>query len=93
VEWPIVGLALQKNYISLYTSVVKEGAPITDRYKGRLGELRSGSGNFSFVGFDQLDQGAVVTLLEDIDTTLRPDPIGALRYGTYRIVSSSVAER
>ena len=30
VTWPIVGLALQKNYISLYTSVVKDGAPITD---------------------------------------------------------------
>jgi hypothetical protein len=55
VEWPIVGLALQKNYISLNTSVVKEGAPITDRYKGRL--------------------------------------IGALRYGTYRILSSSAAAR
>jgi hypothetical protein len=54
VEWPIVGLALQKNYISLYTSVVKDGAPITDGYKGALGELK----------------------------------IGALQYGTYRIVSS-----
>ena len=93
VEWPVVGLALQKNYISLYTSVVKEGAPITDRYKGRLGELRSGSGNFGFVRSDQLDLVAVVELLEDIDRTLRQDPIGALRYGTYRIVSSSLAER
>jgi hypothetical protein len=90
VEWPIVGLALQKNYISLYTSVVKNGAPITDRYKGLLGELKTGRGNFSFVTFDRLDQGAVVALLTDIDKTLRRDPIGALQYGTYRIVSSSV---
>jgi hypothetical protein len=93
VEWPIVGLTPQKNYISLYTCVVKDGAPITDRYKGRLGELRSGSGNFSFVRFDQLDLVAVVTLLEDIDMTLRQDPIGALRYGTYRIVPSSAAAK
>jgi hypothetical protein len=90
VEWPIVGLALQKNYISLYTSVVKDDAPITDRYKGALGELKAGRGNFSFVKFDQLDRDAVVVLLKDIDKTLRQDPIGALRYGTYRIVSSSV---
>ena len=89
-KWPIVGLALQKNYISLYTSVVKDGAPITDRYKGSLGELKIGRGNFSFVTFDQLDQDTVVALLKDIDKTLRLDPIGALQYGTYRIVSSSV---
>jgi hypothetical protein len=93
VEWPIVGLALQKNYISMYTSVVKEEAPITGRCKGSLGELRSGTGNFSFVKFDQLDRNAVTSLLKDIDAALRPDPIDALRYSNYRIVSSSVAQR
>jgi hypothetical protein len=91
VTWPIVGLALQKNYISMYTSVIKEEALITDRYKGTLGELRSGTGNFSFVTFDQLNRDAVAALLKDIDATLRQGPIGALRYRNYRIVSSSVA--
>jgi hypothetical protein len=81
VKWPIVGLALQQNDISLYTSVVQDGAPITDRYKGSLGELKTGRGNFSFVTFDQLDRGAVVTLLKDIDKALRQDPTGALRTG------------
>jgi hypothetical protein len=73
--------------------VVKDGAPITDRYKGSLGELKTGRGNVSFVTFDQLDQGTVVALLTDIDKTLRHDPVGALQYGTYRIVSSSVTAR
>jgi hypothetical protein len=91
VTWPIVGLALQKNYISLYTSVVKDGASITDRHKGALGELRSGRGNFSFVTFAQLNREGVEALLTDIDATLRQDPIGALEYSTYRIVTSSVA--
>ena len=91
VTWPIVGLALQKNYISLYTSVVKGGAAITDRHKGTLGELRSGRGNFSFVTFAQLNRDGVKALLKDIDDTLRQDPIGALEYSTYRIVSSSAA--
>ena len=90
VTWPIVGLALQKNYISLYTSVVKDGAPITERRKGSLGELRAGRGNFSFVTFGQLDQEGVKALLHDIYRTLRQDPVGALEYSTYRIVSSSV---
>jgi hypothetical protein len=91
VTWPIVGLALQKNYISLYTSVVKDGAPITERHKGTLGELRAGRGNFSFVTFAQLHREGVRALLTDIDNTLRRDPIGALEYSTYRIVSSSAA--
>lgn len=90
VEWPIVSLALQKNYMTLYTSVVKNGAHIIDRYKGQLGELRAGQNNFSFVTFGQLDRGAVVRLLEDIGQTVQQDPIGALEYRTYRIVSSSV---
>lgn len=90
VTWPIVGLALQKNYISVHTSVIKDGAPITDRYKGSLGELRMGKGNFSFITLDQLDQDGVVALLTDIDKTVRQDPRGASQYSTYRIVSSSV---
>ena len=93
VTWPIVGLALQKNYISLYTSVVKDGAPITDRHQGALGELRAGRGNFSFVTFAQLNRAGVKALLKDIDSTLRDDPLGALEYSDYRIVSSSVAAR
>ena len=40
VEWPTVGLALQKNYISVYVAVEKKGRPLTDAYAGRLGALR-----------------------------------------------------
>jgi hypothetical protein len=89
-QWPIIGLALQKNYISLYTSVVQDGASITGRYKGSLGELKTGRGNFSFVTFDQLGQDAVVALLKDIVGHSGRTPSKALQYGTYRIVSSSV---
>jgi len=86
VDWPIIGLALQKNYMTIYTSVLKNGAPIVDEYKGLLGELRTGRNNFSFVTFDQLDKKAVVTLLKDIDNTVKQDPLGSLEYGTYRIL-------
>jgi hypothetical protein len=40
VAWPVVGVALQKNYISVYFAVTKRGAAVTDPYAGRLGELR-----------------------------------------------------
>jgi hypothetical protein len=90
VEWPIVGLALQKNYLSLYTSVIKDGAAITDAYKGKLGELRSGRGNVSFVTFGQLNADALSALLTDIDQTLDRDGLAALVYSTYPIIASSV---
>jgi hypothetical protein len=89
VVWPIVCVALQKNYMTLYTSVFKDDAPIVDQYIGRLGELKAGINNFSFVTFDQLNRDAVAALVKDIEDTIQQDPIGSLRYLTYRIVSSS----
>jgi hypothetical protein len=89
VEWPIVGMALQKNYLSLYTSVYTGDAPIVDRYAGKLGELKTGINNFSFVTFDQLDRAVVAALIKDIEDAVRRDPIGLLRYSGYRVVSSS----
>ena len=31
-EWPVIGVALQKNYISVYLSVTKQGKPIVPGY-------------------------------------------------------------
>jgi hypothetical protein len=47
-EWPVIGVALQKNYISVYVSATRQGAPIVPSYAGQLGELRVGANNFSF---------------------------------------------
>jgi hypothetical protein len=40
VTWPIVGLALQKNYISLYNSANGDGPPFACAYADRLGRAR-----------------------------------------------------
>ncbi len=66
-KWPIIGVALQKNYMSVYIAVDKNGSPIIDQYRGQLGETRAGNNNFSFVSFDQLNQETLVALLKDID--------------------------
>src|SRR3974390_507680 len=34
VEWPVIGVALQKNYISVYVAVRKSGRPIVRSYEG-----------------------------------------------------------
>lgn len=37
-EWPIIALANQKNYVSVYVCVVKDGEYIPELYKKELGE-------------------------------------------------------
>src|SRR5215469_11881175 len=36
VDWPAVGVALQKNYISVYLAVMKDGASLIHSYSGKL---------------------------------------------------------
>jgi hypothetical protein len=79
-EWPVIGIALQKNYISVYVSVTKVGAPIVPSYAGRLGELRMGRNNFSFVSFDDLKIPGVSALVAEIAEIFRADPENPVRY-------------
>lgn len=74
VEWPVVGVAQQKSYISVYLSVTKDGAPPVQSYAGRLGECRMGQNNFSFVRFDDLNLATVPALLGEADQIFNADP-------------------
>jgi hypothetical protein len=58
-SWPVIGVALQKNYISVYVAVTRKGKPLVSCYAGKLGEKRMGGNNFSFVKFADLNPGAV----------------------------------
>jgi hypothetical protein len=72
-SWPVVGVALQKNYISVYLSITKDGAPIAQSYAGRLGELRMGRNNFSFEKFDDLNLNALSSLLAEAANIFESD--------------------
>ena len=74
VEWPVVGVALQKSYISAYLSVTKDGAPLVQSYAGRLGECRMGRNNFSFVRFDDLNFASVSALFVEADQIFNAAP-------------------
>jgi len=80
VEWPVIGVALQKNYISVYVAVTRQGKPIVSGYAGKLGELRMGSNNFSFERFDDLEQDAVTALFAEVAATFKADPENPVRY-------------
>src|SRR5579872_6090739 len=65
VAWPLIGIALQKNYISVYLSATRKGKPLVSLYADRLGAWRAGRNNFSFVEFDDLDAKTFSSLIAE----------------------------
>ncbi len=55
VHWFVVGLAAQKNYISVYVNAVDSGSYLLQQFKGRLGKVKTGSASLSFTSLDALD--------------------------------------
>jgi hypothetical protein len=47
-EWFIVGLAVQKNYLSLYVTGAADGTSLAKLYAPRLGKVKAGSANLQF---------------------------------------------
>ena len=54
-EWFIVGLAAQKNYLSLYVNAAAEGRSLAKVYAPRLGKVKAGSANLQFKRAADLD--------------------------------------
>jgi hypothetical protein len=67
VAWFMVGLALQKNYISLYVNAVEGGQYLAHKYKSRLGKVKVGSASISFRNLDEVD----FDVLTELVTTAR----------------------
>lgn len=63
VEWFLVGLAAQKNYISMYVNAVDGGKYLLSSYEGRLGKVKQGSASISFNRLDDVDLDTVEELL------------------------------
>jgi len=80
VDWPVIGIAVQKNYSSVYLSVTKDDRPVLDLYRAQLNCTRSGRNNFSFETFDQLDRAALGNLVEEVARIYAEDPDNPVRY-------------
>jgi hypothetical protein len=55
IDWPIIALASQKNYISLYVCAVEAGKYIAEQYKAELGKVSLGKSCISFKKLDDLN--------------------------------------
>lgn len=54
-EWFMVGLAIQKNYISIYVNAVEDGQYVAEKYRSKLGKVKVGKSSISFKHLDDLN--------------------------------------
>ena len=66
-EWFVVGLAAQKNYLSLYVNATVEGQYVGKVYAPRLGKVKAGSANLQFKRAADLD----LDVLRELATAAR----------------------
>jgi len=62
-DWPIVALANQKNYISLYICCTDNGVYLAEKYKDRLGKVSVGKSCIRFKNIDDLNLAGVKKML------------------------------
>ncbi len=63
VEWFVVGLALQRNYISIYVNTVEDRLYLAEKYGKRLGKVKVGKSSISFARLDDVDPHELVALV------------------------------
>ncbi len=55
VEWPIVALASQKNYMSIYVCSIEGGEYLAEKYADKLGKVSIGKSCIRFKKLDDLN--------------------------------------
>lgn len=67
--WYLIGLALQKDYISLYINAVEDGQYLAEAYKRDLGKVKVGKSVISFKKLDDLNLGVALDLVRRAATS------------------------
>lgn len=73
-EWFIVGLAAQKNYLSLYVSGAEDGQSLAKAYAPRLGKVKAGSANLQFKRAADVDLAVLRELVARARDLMAGDP-------------------
>ncbi len=70
VEWFLLGLALQKDHISLYVNAAADGAYLTKKYASRLGKAKVGAAAVTITRLDTVDLDALEAMIAEAFATL-----------------------
>lgn len=63
IEWFFVGLAVQKNYVSLYVNAVEDNKYLSQKYADQLGKVKVGASSISFKRLDDVDMPKLLEML------------------------------
>ena len=64
IDWPIIALARQKNYISLYVCSVLDGEHLAEKYKDSLGKVNVGKSCIRFRKIEDINLDGVKKVLK-----------------------------
>lgn len=64
VEWFKIGLAVQKNYISLYINAVEDKQYVVERYGKAIGKVKVGKSSISFKNISDVDLDKLILLVQ-----------------------------
>ncbi|MEO5499270.1 MAG: DUF1801 domain-containing protein [Candidatus Saccharimonadales bacterium] len=67
-QWPLIGLAAQKNYMALYICAIIDGVYVAERHEKELGKVNIGRSCIRFKKFEDLNLVTVRKILTDLDT-------------------------
>lgn len=63
--WPLIGMAAQKQHISLYVAAVKDDETLADHYRDRLGRTDNGKNCIRFRRMDDIDPAELANAVRD----------------------------
>jgi len=69
VDWSLIALASQKNYISLYVNATKNGKYITVNYKDQLPKTSIGKSCIRFKKLEDVDLKVIEKVLKEADVS------------------------
>ena len=72
-EWFVIGLAAQKNYITVFVTAVADGAYVAETYRERLGKAKVGRSSISFKRLSDIN----LDVLSDLITRARTVTLGS----------------
>jgi hypothetical protein len=65
--WPVVALAVEKRYLSLYVSAVIDGEYVAERYASQLGNVSCGKSCIRFSRVDKINLETLKKILVEVN--------------------------
>jgi hypothetical protein len=65
ISWPVVAMANQKQYVSVYVCALKDGEYIAEKYKKKLGKVNVGRSCIRFKKLEDVNLPALAKVLKE----------------------------